>query len=425
MDRAPRMDPSPIPDLPGRRGSPTVPKRPASTSSTSTARRANSTIPEILPPGVGLLDYDNDGDLDVYLVQGRRLGAGKDQLDSGATGARAAQGPAVPQRSAASRPDGTRTLRFTDVTDASGIDATQYGLGVASGDIDNDGWVDLLLTNFGTNQLFRNNGDGTFTDISKPSGIHDESGRFARLGRVRRLRSRWMAGPLRRQQRQSTRCENKEQCPNIGGRPRLLPAADLWRAARSALPKPGPRTIRRRQREGARRRASSDRRSASRQPTTTATGGSTSTSPTTARKTCCGSTSATARSKKRRSLAGAALTAEGKAEASMGVDAGDFDNDGDEDLVMTELTSQGFNLYVNDGSGKFRDLSAASGLGPVELAVYRLGLMPGSTSTTTGGSTCWRSTARSSPWSNARIGRFPTTSGKCCSATFGTGASRT
>ena len=61
---------------------------------------------------------------------------------------------------------------------------------------------------------------------------------------------------------------------------------------------------------------------------------------------------------------GAAVTAEGKAEASMGVDAGDVDNDGDEDLVMTELTGQGFNLYVNDGAGRFRDQGALSGLGP-------------------------------------------------------------
>jgi hypothetical protein len=63
--------------------------------------------------------------------------------------------------------------------------------------------------------------------------------------------------------------------------------------------------------------------------------------------------------------AGAALTAEGKAEASMGVDAGDFDNDGDEDLFMTELTAQGSNLYVNDGAGRFRDAGAASGVGPL------------------------------------------------------------
>jgi hypothetical protein len=66
-------------------------------------------------------------------------------------------------------------------------------------------------------------------------------------------------------------------------------------------------------------------------------------------------------------LAGAALTGDGKAEASMGVDAGDFDNDGDDDLYMTELPSEGNNLYVNNGAGMFEDLSARSGLGPLSL----------------------------------------------------------
>jgi len=66
--------------------------------------------------------------------------------------------------------------------------------------------------------------------------------------------------------------------------------------------------------------------------------------------------------------AGLALTGEGKAEASMGVDAGDFDNDGDEDVVVTELTGQGTNLFVNDGAARFRDVSAASGVGGRSLA---------------------------------------------------------
>src|SRR4030095_855399 len=60
--------------------------------------------------------------------------------------------------------------------------------------------------------------------------------------------------------------------------------------------------------------------------------------------------------------AGVALTAEGKAEASMGVDAGDFDNDGDDDIVVTEQTGEGHNLYVNDGHGAFEDQSARYGV---------------------------------------------------------------
>ena len=71
-------------------------------------------------------------------------------------------------------------------------------------------------------------------------------------------------------------------------------------------------------------------------------------------------------------LAGVALPLGGKAEGSMGVDAGDFDNDGDEDLVMTELTAEGSNLFVNDGTGVFTDASAPSSIGPASLRVHRV-----------------------------------------------------
>lgn len=72
-------------------------------------------------------------------------------------------------------------------------------------------------------------------------------------------------------------------------------------------------------------------------------------------------------------LSGAALSADGKAGASMGVDAGDFDNDGDEDIVVTRLPAEGSNLYVNDGTGQFEDLSARSQLGPASLGYSGFG----------------------------------------------------
>ena len=110
-------------------------------------------IPEIMAPGAGLLDYDNDGDLDVYLVQGQMLGPDE-------TVSEALFPPRGPLRPAGRLfrndlvvpADGSRVLRFTDVTDESGIDARGYGMGVATGDIDNDGRIDLYLTHLGRNQ---------------------------------------------------------------------------------------------------------------------------------------------------------------------------------------------------------------------------------------------------------------------------------
>ena len=121
---------------------------------------------EIMGPGVALFDYDNDGDLDVYLVQGQMLGADPAPVARVPLRGRLYRNELV-------QGDGSDTLRFTDVTVASGIDARGYGMGVAAGDITNNGCVDLYLTNIGPNQLYRNNCDGTFTDVSDTSGTAD------------------------------------------------------------------------------------------------------------------------------------------------------------------------------------------------------------------------------------------------------------
>src|SRR4029079_13742 len=74
-------------------------------------------------------------------------------------------------------------------------------------------------------------------------------------------------------------------------------------------------------------------------------------------------------------LGGCAVSAEGKSQASMGVAAADFDGDGDDDLVVTNLTSEGATLYANDGHGLFNDETAKSGLGPPSLPFNPLGLL--------------------------------------------------
>src|SRR4029453_7841996 len=126
--------------------------------------------PEVIAPGVALFDYDNDGDLDVFLGQGQKFAPGK---------------PASPVQSSHPlsgrlfrndleiRADGAHVVRFTDVTEASGIKTTGYGMGVAAGDYNNDGCLDLYVTALGRNQLFRNDCQGHFTDVSKQSGLDD------------------------------------------------------------------------------------------------------------------------------------------------------------------------------------------------------------------------------------------------------------
>jgi hypothetical protein len=105
--------------------------------------------------GVALLDYDNDGWLDIYLVNGSTYEAVFDN--------------AAPPHAALfhNNHDGT----FTDVAAKAGVGNDRWGFGVAVGDYDNDGWPDLYVTNFGKNRLYHNNGDGTFTDVAEKAGV--------------------------------------------------------------------------------------------------------------------------------------------------------------------------------------------------------------------------------------------------------------
>ncbi len=113
--------------------------------------REKTQILETPSGGVALVDINNDGWLDVYLVNGSTRGA--------------MQGTEPAPRAALFRND--RNLKFTDITDRAGVANERWGFGVAAGDIDNDGWTDLYVTNYGKNRLYRNNRDGTFTDIAE------------------------------------------------------------------------------------------------------------------------------------------------------------------------------------------------------------------------------------------------------------------
>ena len=314
---------------------------------------------EIVGQGGALVDYDNDGDLDLYLVQGASL----DQT-------REAEKPIFPPREVPpmdrllrndleTRPDGSRRLRFTDVTEAAGIRLTGNGMGVAAGDIDNDGWVDLYVTHFGPNRLLKNNGDGTFSDITVTSGTGDEgwgtSAAFLdydRDGWLDLYVTNYVVYPTDDPVRCFAGSSRRDYC----GPSAFAPQHDRLyrnrgdgtfeevsdRVLSGYRPGPGLGVVAgdfNRDRwmdiyvanDGAVNQLWINQ------------GGS--------------------RFVDDALFAGAAVNRAGKAEASMGVDAGDFDNDGDDDLFLTHLMGETNTLYVNDGTGIFEDQTTEHGLG--------------------------------------------------------------
>ena len=115
----------------------------------------NKNQPETMVAGVGLLDYDNDGYLDVFLVNGAAIPSLQKES------------PKYWNRLYHNNHDGT----FTDVTEKAGVAGIGYGMGVAVGDYDNDGWPDIYVVNVGKNQLLHNNGNGTFTDVTDKASV--------------------------------------------------------------------------------------------------------------------------------------------------------------------------------------------------------------------------------------------------------------
>lgn len=167
--RAPSAGPgaveTPEPRSPGS-GSPSAPSPPGAIQLRDVTRETGITfvhtdgssgrryIVESVCCGLATFDYDNDGDVDIYFLNGAPL-----------PGTKAKE----PPTNQLWRNDGG--FRFTNVTREAGVGDTGYGLGVAVGDYDDDGWQDIFVNNFGPCVLYRNNGDGTFADVTKRAGV--------------------------------------------------------------------------------------------------------------------------------------------------------------------------------------------------------------------------------------------------------------
>ena len=313
---------------------------------------------ENMGSGGAMLDYDNDGDLDLFLLQGHMLGPGKSLAD-------ATFPPQGPLRDRLLRNDlevgdaGGRRLEFVDVTESSGIDSRGYGMGVAAGDFDNDGWIDLYVTNFGDNQLFRNNGDGTFSDVTAAAGASDP-GWSTSAAFVDFDRDGWL--DLYVCNYVDFRYANHRECFDSTG------AHDY--CSPNTYP-PLPDRLLRNRGDGTFEDVSLPSqiarvKGAGLGVVTADLNGDGWIDIFVANDSMANHywvNQGDGTFQNRALLAGLALNADGRAEASMGVDAGDFDADGDEDLFMTHLEFETNTLYANDGSGLFVDRTTDAGLG--------------------------------------------------------------
>ncbi len=316
--------------------------------------------PEIFGPGVALLDYDNDGDLDVYLPQASMVDPDQSPeqalfpLPSGQPpGDRLFRNQLIP----------AGELRFVDVTEAAGLGHTGYAQGVATGDYDNDGHVDLYVTTFGSNVLYHNEGDGRFTDVTATAGVDDPrwstSTAFLDYDRDGDL-DLFVANYVHFTVAGNKQCAGSDGTLDYCGPKSYSQVRDrLFRnegdgrftdvsdaAGLGAAFGPGLGVT------------CADFNGDGWQDIYVANDGD---------DNELWINRGDGRFENTALMAGVAINAYGKAEASMGVTAGDFDSDGDEDLFMTHLDRETNTLYVNDGSGHFIDATDANKLGRISL----------------------------------------------------------
>jgi enediyne biosynthesis protein E4 len=293
-------------------------------------RTSRKYLLETMAPGVALFDFDNDGRLDIFVTNGAPL---TDPTPKGTIPQKT--GPEYWNRLYQQKSDGT----FEDVTEKAGLQGLGYGMGLAVGDYDNDGYEDLFVSAYGGNRLYHNNGNGTFTDVTESAGVGGGgwSSSAARVdldndGLLDLVVVRYVTWDFSdvRWGRLHRRC-GSIAIPTLS-RPSLF-----WRITTTAMDI----SLKSRRRSGYR---SQPKGWESRSPITIATATLTFTSPMTHGLSFCFTTKETAPSKKWDSRPKPRSTGDGRTFADMGVDFADYNNDGLPDLVVDDLANQMYAL---------------------------------------------------------------------------------
>ncbi|MFK8012072.1 MAG: CRTAC1 family protein [Marinicellaceae bacterium] len=299
---------------------------------------------EMMGAAVALLDYDNDGDLDIYLGQGGELTNNSNTTEKNF-------GTLYQNNLEAG------TLSFTDVTQLSGLISSKYNMGIATGDINNDGYVDVYLTNFGENQMFINNTDGTFSEVTKVSNTIDiswsTSAAFFDMNGDDWLDlyiTNYVNYAISSHKDCIKSTGTKDYCgPNAypSLKDRLFKNngngifTDISSKSNILLKGAGLGVV------------TGDYNLDKLQDiyVTNDMG-----------HNFLWINSGNGSFQNEALMRGGAVNKHGKSEASMGVDAGDFDNDGDLDIFMTHLLNETNTIYKNDGKGFFIDATSITGL---------------------------------------------------------------
>lgn len=309
--------------------------------------RGGKLLPETLGSGCAFIDYDADGWPDVLFVNGRDW-----------------PGSRVRQRSTLQLYRNNRNGTFTDVTRAAGLDVELYGMGVAVGDFDNDGFPDVLVTCVGQNRLFRNTGRGTFVDVTRASGLDGRQGLstsalwfdFDRDGHLDLFVCNYVKWAA----------EHDVFC-SIDGAQKSYCTPEAYRGDTCWLFR--------------------NRGNGTFEDVTATSGVFDSSSKAlgvtlldydgdgwpdlfVANDTQPNKLYRNLRNGRFRDVgleAGVALSDDGKARAGMGTDAGDFANTGRQGLVVTNFDNEMIGLYRADGGGTFRDVARTSGVGVASL----------------------------------------------------------
>jgi hypothetical protein len=308
---------------------------------------------ETMGSGVAIFDYDNDGRLDIFLTNGAPL---DDPMTIAAVPRKS--GPEYWNRLYHQKPDGT----FEDVTEKSGLAGTFYSTGVAVGDYDNDGYEDLFVAGYGRNSLYHNNGDGTFTDVTESAGVAGSGWSTSAAwvdydndGRLDLVVARYMEWDF-----QDIYCGERKEGYRAYCHPDLFkPATPLLYhnegegkfkevSAKAGLNKPGkglgvaaadydrdgwmdiliandavPQSLYHNRGDGTFEEVGV--------------------------------------------ISGLALDGSGATYSGMGVDFGDYNNDGWPDVVITDLANQKYALYLNGGDGSFTYSATMTGFAGITL----------------------------------------------------------